>query len=277
MLSLANVRSEEELRAWVARMRNHLAREGIADPQFQFVCRAEDRRAGDQPALPRRALRARGDARQRRDRRGRDAQPAHDRARSRCASTTRRRWSRCAARCTCRCRTSRRSTSAGPQAGQSTFMNPRNSAAGTIRQLDPALTRPSGRCRSGATRSACVEGLSFDDHWQALEWLREHGFRVNRDISVLDERGRGDRAVPGVAAAPRASSTSRSTASSSRSTTSSCSVGSGSVGRDPRWAVAWKFPPTTAMTRLVKVHVERGQVRRPAPVRGARAGARSAA
>src|SRR3954471_10988406 len=37
MLSLANARSEEELRAWVARMRGHLAREGIEDPQFQFV------------------------------------------------------------------------------------------------------------------------------------------------------------------------------------------------------------------------------------------------
>jgi DNA ligase (NAD+) len=38
MLSLANARSEEELRAWVARMRNHLAREGIEDPDFAFVC-----------------------------------------------------------------------------------------------------------------------------------------------------------------------------------------------------------------------------------------------
>ena len=37
MLSLANARSEEELRAWVERMRNHLAREGIEDPAFEFV------------------------------------------------------------------------------------------------------------------------------------------------------------------------------------------------------------------------------------------------
>ena len=38
MFSLANARSEEELRAWVQRMRNHLAREGIEDPQFRYVC-----------------------------------------------------------------------------------------------------------------------------------------------------------------------------------------------------------------------------------------------
>src|SRR5689334_4078597 len=38
MLSLANARSEEELRAWVGRMRNHLAREGLEDPQFTYIC-----------------------------------------------------------------------------------------------------------------------------------------------------------------------------------------------------------------------------------------------
>ena len=37
MLSLANARSEEELRAWIARMRNHLAREGIEAPEFRYV------------------------------------------------------------------------------------------------------------------------------------------------------------------------------------------------------------------------------------------------
>ncbi|MGH2875232.1 MAG: DNA ligase LigA-related protein, partial [Solirubrobacteraceae bacterium] len=37
MLSLANVRSAEELTAWIQRMRNHLARESIEDPQFEFV------------------------------------------------------------------------------------------------------------------------------------------------------------------------------------------------------------------------------------------------
>src|ERR1700745_1026693 len=37
MFSLANARSEEELRAWVARMRSHLAREGIEDPAFAYV------------------------------------------------------------------------------------------------------------------------------------------------------------------------------------------------------------------------------------------------
>src|SRR5271165_4306996 len=71
------------------------------------------------------------------------------------------------------------------EAGQSTFMNPRNSAAGTVRQLDPAdaAERPlSIWCyQVGVTDGS----LSFQTHLQALEWLRERGFRVNRDIRLI--------------------------------------------------------------------------------------------
>ncbi len=47
MLSLANARSDEELLAWIERMRAHLAREGIEDPDVRLRRRAEGRRARD--------------------------------------------------------------------------------------------------------------------------------------------------------------------------------------------------------------------------------------
>ena len=127
-------------------------------------------------------------------------------------------------------------------------MNPRNSAAGTIRQLDPTLAaeRPlSMWCYAiGVT-----DGLSFTSHWAALEWLREHGFRVNGDVSKLsteDEvvaqclhwqqrRGALDFEIDGVVVKVDDFELQRRL---------------GVVGRDPRWAIAWKFPPTTAVTRL---------------------------
>ena len=70
------------------------------------------------------------------------------------------------------------------QAGLSTFMNPRNSAAGTIRQLDPKLAadRPLSFWAYGV---GATEGISFDAHWDALEWLREHRFPVHPDVKKL--------------------------------------------------------------------------------------------
>jgi DNA ligase (NAD+) len=250
MLSLDNVRSEEELRAWVERMRNHLAREGIARPRFKFA--VEPKIDGlaislvyRDGVLERGATRGNGEV-------GEDvthnlrtigAIPLHiDDAppllevrgeiymslKDFTALNERR-----------------------AEAGQSTFMNPRNSAAGTIRQLDPALAaeRP---LSMWAYQVGVTEGLSFTTHWDALEWLRAHSFRVNRDIKLLgseDEviaqclewqkrRGELDFEIDGVVIKVSDLALQRRL---------------GSVGRDPRWAVAWKFPPTTAVTRLEAV------------------------
>ena len=60
-------------------------------------------------------------------------------------------------------------------AGKSTFANPRNSAAGSIRQLDPpvAAARPLNIwCYQVGYR----EGLEFASHWESLEWLRGRAF-----------------------------------------------------------------------------------------------------
>ncbi len=110
MLSLGNVRSEQELRAWVERMRNHLAREGISEPSFQYV--VEPKIDGlaislvyRDGGLQRGATRGNGEI-------GEDV--THNLrtiAAIPLSSRTRPRSSRCVARCTCRWPTSRRSTS----------------------------------------------------------------------------------------------------------------------------------------------------------------------
>ena len=62
--------------------------------------------------------------------------------------------------------------------GRKAAPNPRNAAAGSLRQLDPRITaaRPLAIWVYGIGAS---EGLTLDTHWQALAWLREHGFRAN--------------------------------------------------------------------------------------------------
>ncbi len=251
MLSLANVRSEEELRAWVARMRGHLAREGIADPDFRFVCEPKiDGLAVSlvyrDGVLERGATRGDGEI-------GEDV--THN---LRTISQIPRQIEGAPALLEVRgeiyislpdfqALNERRA-----EQGLSTFMNPRNSAAGTIRQLDPALTaqRPLSMWAYGI---GAVDGLELGDQWQVLQWLRERGFPVNSEIVVLDEeeavvaqclewqrrRGALDFEIDGVVVKVADFELQRRL---------------GAVGRDPRWAVAWKFPPTTAKTTLIAVH-----------------------
>jgi DNA ligase (NAD+) len=250
MLSLANVRATDELRAWIARMRSHLAREGIEDPDFAYV--AEPKIDGlaisliyRDGVLERGATRGNGEIGEdvthnlrtipsiplRFD----DAPPLVEvrgevyMALSDFTALNERRAER----------------------GLSTFMNPRNSAAGTIRQLDPALAaeRPLSMWCYGI---GATEGLRFASHWEGLEWLRAHGFRVNGDVKRLDteddvvaqclrwqeRRGALDFEIDGVVVKIDDLELQRRL---------------GVVGRDPRWAVAWKFPPTTAVTRLHRV------------------------
>src|SRR5215211_9359860 len=134
------------------------------------------------------------------------------------------------------------------EAGEPTFANPRNSAAGSIRQLDPqiAAARPLSIWCYGV---GAVEGLEFDTHHEWLDWLREHGFRVNREVEVLDtvdevvaacrgweqRRDRLDFEIDGVVVKVDDLSLQRQL---------------GVVGREPRGAIAWKFPATTATTTL---------------------------
>ncbi|HEX2086517.1 MAG TPA: NAD-dependent DNA ligase LigA, partial [Solirubrobacteraceae bacterium] len=136
-------------------------------------------------------------------------------------------------------------------AGLSTFMNPRNAAAGTIRQLDPKLAaeRPLSLWCYGLGR---VDGVRFERHSQGLEWLRERDFPVNDDVQVLGDedavvelclswesrRGALDFEIDGVVVKVDDLELQRRL---------------GAVGRDPRWAVAWKFPPTTKVTTLHNV------------------------
>jgi DNA ligase (NAD+) len=253
MLSLGNVRSEDELRAWVERMRNHLAREGISGPSFTYV--VEPKIDGlaislvyRDGVLERGATRGNGDI-------GEDvthnlrtigAIPLRFSSHPPAPALVEVRGEVYMSLKDFTALNERRA-----EAGESTFMNPRNSAAGTIRQLDPAdaAKRP---LSIWCYQIGVSEGLSFTAHSQALEWLREHGFRVNSGIRLLGgedevvaqclewERRRGelDFEIDGVVVKVDDLELQRRL---------------GSVGRDPRWAVAWKFPPTTAVTTLEKV------------------------
>ena len=71
-------------------------------------------------------------------------------------------------------------------AGGKPFMNPRNSAAGSLRQKNPAVTA-SRPLRIWAYGIGHSEGLELATHWDALAWLRDQEFPVSPDAELHDD------------------------------------------------------------------------------------------
>ncbi|MGE5281223.1 MAG: NAD-dependent DNA ligase LigA [Chloroflexota bacterium] len=250
MLSLANARNEEELRAWETRIRNHLKRLDISAAEFSYT--SEPKIDGlaialtyEDGLLVRGATR--GDGRIGEDvtqnlrtigaipLRIEDAPPLVE-VRGEVYLPI----------AEFKALNERRA-----EAGEPAFANPRNSAAGSIRQLDPSLAaeRPLSIWTYGL---GAVRGLDLATHSEEIEWLRERGFKVNPDtahhpsIDSVVERCRWweerrdelDYEIDGVVVKVDERALWREL---------------GVVGREPRWAIAWKFAPTTATTKLRKV------------------------
>jgi len=138
------------------------------------------------------------------------------------------------------------------------YANPRNAAAGSVRQKDPSIT--AGRpLAMFAYQVGWVDGAAQpDSHHETLAWLGEMGFAVNPDIRLhkdLDEaydriawwgeqREKLDYDIDGTVLKLD------STRDWERL---------GYVGREPRWATAYKFPPQQRTTKLRDIQVNVGR------------------
>jgi DNA ligase (NAD+) len=141
--------------------------------------------------------------------------------------------------------------------GKKPTPNPRNAAAGSLRQKDSAVTaaRPLSIWIHGLGRR---DGLPAEGHWDSLTWLREHGFRTNPFAELHDS-------IASVAKACRDWEKRRieldyeidgivikvdSFAQQERL---------GALHQRPRWARAYKWAPMTAVTRLNKILIRVGR------------------
>ena len=142
--------------------------------------------------------------------------------------------------------------------GESAFANPRNAAAGAVRQLDPAATALRALDIFVYGLGWAEGGRTPDNQWTALQWLQSLGFRVSPDI----------RAVGDLADVRRYYHDSLARYESLNYGTDGIVVKVnsfrlhgllGQVGREPRWAVAYKYPAEQALTRLMKIDVNVGR------------------
>jgi DNA ligase (NAD+) len=141
--------------------------------------------------------------------------------------------------------------------GKKTAPNPRNAAAGSLRQLNSQITaeRDLSIWVYGTGRG---DGLDFATHWEILEWLRERGFRTNPHAkrhesieSVASEcaeweekRLELDYEIDGIVVKVDSLDQQQRL---------------GALHGRPRWARAFKWAPMTAQTKLLKIHVRVGR------------------
>jgi DNA ligase (NAD+) len=141
--------------------------------------------------------------------------------------------------------------------GENLFANPRNAAAGALRQLDPRITA-SRPLAFFAYAVGYIEGGAPQSQVQALEQLRAWGFAVNpnyRHQQTIEDvirhcrdwqekRDTLDYEIDGVVV---------------KVNKLDYQERLGAVSRDPRWAVAFKFPGKLATTRLLKIEINVGR------------------
>jgi DNA ligase (NAD+) len=134
------------------------------------------------------------------------------------------------------------------EAGEPTFANPRNAAAGSLRQLDSSVTA-SRPLSIWAYSIGALEGLEFTTQKESLDWLDEHGFPISPNIELHSE-------IDAVVAACRAWEDRRDSLDFEtdgavvKVNDLQTQRDLGVVGREPRGAIAWKFAPMTTTTTL---------------------------
>jgi DNA ligase (NAD+) len=149
------------------------------------------------------------------------------------------------------------------EAGEPTFVNPRNSAAGSLRQLDPRETA-SRPLRIGLYELGEWTGRPFATHVEKLEWLKARGLPTN-EYHVVE-------GLEGVRAAYR-ELLGRRHALPFEIDGMVVKVDSedlrkrlGQVSKSPRWAVAYKFPPEEEETRVENIEINVGRTGAMTPV-----------
>jgi DNA ligase (NAD+) len=142
--------------------------------------------------------------------------------------------------------------------GEPLFANPRNSAAGSVRQLDPRMTADRPLDCFVYQLGWQEDGNAPPTHWKTLEWLRSLGFKVNPHIERFEDlddvlrhcrewterREQLDYDIDGIVV---------------KIDDLRLQDILGAVGREPRWAIAFKFPPTQRTTTLLGIGINVGR------------------
>ncbi len=143
------------------------------------------------------------------------------------------------------------------EAGRRIYANPRNFAAGSLRQLDAKITaaRP---LKLFAYAMGAASSVPVASHWEWLKQLEAWGFSVN-PLSQRLETEADAAAFQARVGAERAGLAYDIDGVVYKLDRLDWQTRLGFVGRAPRWAIAWKFPAEQATTRLLRIEIQVGR------------------
>ncbi|HEY1404875.1 MAG TPA: NAD-dependent DNA ligase LigA [Pyrinomonadaceae bacterium] len=160
-------------------------------------------------------------------------------------------------------KTFERINAAREDAEEPRFANPRNAAAGTIRQLDPKIVA-ARRLDLFAYDVIGGERKAFATHWEGLEWLERAGFQVSHKklcLSIEDviefcnemeaRRDELEYEIDGVVV---------------KVNSAALQEEFGATAKSPRWAIAYKYPARQATTQVLDIIVQVGRTGALTPV-----------
>ena len=148
--------------------------------------------------------------------------------------------------------------------GEPLFANPRNAAAGSVRQLDPKVTstRPLKMFPYATGR---IEGKELANHWDSLNYLKQLGFKINQYVKlcesveqvreyyqkILNLRNDLPYEIDGIVIKVNEFALQEKL---------------GELSRSPRWAIAWKFPAQQEHTKIKDIIISVGRTGALTPV-----------
>jgi DNA ligase (NAD+) len=150
------------------------------------------------------------------------------------------------------------------EADQKVFANPRNAAAGSVRQKDPTVT--AGRDLSiWVYQLGFVRGApAFEHHWETMEYLGSLGFRTNpSSVRVGDLAGVVRYVAETETARHKLGYQTDGVVIKVNDLAEQATLGF--TAKAPRWAIAYKFPPEEQITTLVGIEVGVGRTGRVTP------------
>lgn len=143
------------------------------------------------------------------------------------------------------------------RAGEELFANPRNAAAGALRQLDPKITA-SRPLRFFAYGVGLSEGALFDKHSETMNYLKEVGFIISED-AILTSKTDDVKTKYNELLENRPDLEFDMDGSVIKINSYRQQNKLGELSRSPRWAIAWKFPPAEETTKVEDIMVQVGR------------------